>query len=172
MLLNSRDGIQWTQHARELAKSKCKRSVKFSYIERSTKEWINRRVIGKRRKAWDVGLIQQQIYELRVVVQIHPIGKSFCFISFPDEETLSASLRDKTLEGWFSDVNSWEESDFVDGSLRWVCMKGVPKPLWNYQFFSFVVADFGQLVDLSKATAGKLNLQEAWLKVRCTVGCP
>lgn len=50
---------------------------------------------------------------------------------------MAVFLRTRLLEKWFFEVRAWEESESADGSIRWVCMKGVPIPLWNNQFFSF-----------------------------------
>lgn len=67
-------------------------------------------------------------------------------MSFNGEDDMAACLGSRVLSRWFFEVRAWEESDLADGSIRWVCMKGVPIPLWNYyQFFTFAVAGFGSL---------------------------
>lgn len=48
----------------------------------------------------------------------------------------------------------------------------MPIALWHQQLFLFVVANVGQLVEISAGTKEKLNLQKAWLKVRCIGGQP
>lgn len=42
--------------------------------------------------------------------------------------------------------------------------------MWNVQFFSFAVLEFGQFLGISLATELKLNKHEEWLKVRCKLG--
>lgn len=100
-------------------------------------------------------------------VRILPIGDTFCYVSFTDEEAMSVFLRTRLLENWFSEVRAWEESELADGLIQRICIRGVPIPLWHNQFFSFAVADFCQFVEVLAATKEKLNLQNAWLKVRC-----
>lgn len=80
-------------------------------------------------------------------------------------------LRTQLLENWFSKVRVWEEFELANGSIRWVCMRRVLISLWHSQFFFFAVVDFGQFVEVLVVMEEKLNLQEAWLKVRCFDGC-
>lgn len=49
-------------------------------------------------------------------------------------------------------------------------MIGVSIPLWSDQFFLFAVLEFSLFLGVLPATKLKLNLQEAWLKVRCKSG--
>lgn len=71
------------------------------------------------------------------------------------------------FEEWFFSVKRWEDFDLVDGALRWVCMSGVPIPLWYKQFFAFAVAEFRLFLGILPATDQKANLKEAWIKVHC-----
>lgn len=148
--------------------------VKFSYVERSSKEWMDRSVVGRRKSILDAHVIQARLSHVEFDVQIFPIGEVYCYISFPDEASLSTFLQNRLLEEWFSEVMRWEESDLANGDLRWICLSGVPIPAWNDQFFSFVVAEFGEFLGVSSATEMKLNLKEVWLKVRykCGVSIP
>lgn len=96
-------------------------------------------VVCNRKVGLDVGIIQQQLHDFGVEARVHPIGETFCFIFFSDKDSKVVFLRTRLLEKWFSEVREWEESDFVDGLIRWVGMKGVLTLLWHNQFFSFVV---------------------------------
>lgn len=79
-------------------------------------------------------------------------------------------IHTRLLEKWFLKVNAWEESDFTDETLQWVCLKGVPIRLWHKQFFKFALVDFGQFLEALLTMVEKLNLKEMLIKIRCIVG--
>lgn len=58
-------------------------------------------------------------------------------------------------------MRRWEKSDLADGIVPWVSMKKMSISLWNDQFFSFAVVDFGQFLGASPAMDSKLNLKSA-----------
>lgn len=90
---------------------------------------MTRSVFCKRGIGLDVGIIQQQLDNFGVKFRVHPIRETFCFVSFDDEEVMVVFLCTRLLEQWFSEVRAWKELELADGSIRWVCMKGVPIPL-------------------------------------------
>lgn len=61
-----------------------------------------------------------------------------------------------------------DKFDLADGSLQWVCIKGVLNLHWRVQFFSFALADFGLFLGVSPVTEIKLNVKGAFVKVRCS----
>lgn len=146
------------------------RVLKFSDVEQSSREWMDQSLVGRWKTSMDVHAIQARLSKIGAEVQIFPIGKVYCYISFPDGAPLSTSLQNRMLDEWFSEVKKWEDFDLADGDLLWICMSGVPILAWNDQFFSFVVAEFGHFLGVSPAMELKLNLREAWVKVRCKGG--
>lgn len=64
-----------------------KKIIKLSYVEQSTKDWMARSVVCKRRLSSDVGIIQQQIQDFVANIRVHPFVQTFYFVCFSDEET-------------------------------------------------------------------------------------
>lgn len=129
-LMSSKDGVQKVEDSPDKTDEFMnKKIIKFSNVERSTREWMARSVVCKRRVSSDVWIIQRQIQDFGANIRVHPIGETFCFVSFSDEETMCSYLLTRLLESWFSEVKAWEDSELADGSIRWVCLRGVPIPL-------------------------------------------
>lgn len=62
-----------------------RKSIQFLYIERETREWMNRSVVNLRKMCLDVGIIQQQIKEVGADMPVKLIEESYCYVTFPDK---------------------------------------------------------------------------------------
>lgn len=111
----------------------------LSYVEKNSKAWMDRSLVGRRKESNNVVVLQQLIKMIGAEVRVFPIGVSYCYISFGSVESMETYRRYRMLEKWFSEIRKWEESDLANFSVCWICLKGVPIPMQHAQFFSFAV---------------------------------
>lgn len=90
-LVDRTKGSESSQQTHVVSKdSVTRRTIKFSYVERSTKAWMERSVVGRRQDSCDVVLLQQLIEGNKAEVQVFPIGASYCYIFFYDAQANEA----------------------------------------------------------------------------------
>lgn len=76
-----------------------KSHLKFSYVEASTKEWLERSLVGRLRSMVHTGSIQREAMELSMVLTLAPVRELYCIISFVDVKSRDRSLEDNST--WF-----------------------------------------------------------------------
>lgn len=126
---------------------------------------MHRSVVGIRRLFTKELSCQREIRVGDNLVQITPIKETYCYLTFPVVAKMNSCLENGTLEKWFSNLKPWEDFNLANGTLSWVCSKGVFILLWHNKFSVFAMMDFGCLLGISPTTEEKLNLNEAWLKI-------
>lgn len=101
--------------------------IRFSYVERATKEWLGWSNVGKCRKKLDLHRIQEEARNSRMSFIVFPVEKIYCLISFQNVGSINRLLSIRT--SWFDDrslnIFLWDSSDLVSSSMYLVRLKCV-----------------------------------------------
>lgn len=58
----------------------------------STREWMDPNVVGIRKMATDVGVLQRQIREFGEDVHLHLIHECYCYVFFSNADSMQSFL--------------------------------------------------------------------------------
>lgn len=76
------------------------RSLKFSYVESSTKEWLACSAVGRLRNTVDLRKVQEEAMKSDMFITTALVGVIYCIISFLDMKSRDRALRDNI--NWFT----------------------------------------------------------------------
>lgn len=71
--------------------------IKFAYLERSSKAWIDQSVVGRKKIAIDVRVLENEIGSGGIGINLTPVGDTYCLLSFTDLDSKASVLSSRWL---------------------------------------------------------------------------
>lgn len=95
-------------------------------------EWLLRSAIAKIRRLLSTEELEKEFRMEQVRdVQIRAIGGRFVIITFPNEESRNATIKERCVMNWFEEIKPWDGEQAKDEHFVWLACFGMPLNAWS-----------------------------------------
>lgn len=153
MELRVDDGISYAQALKGGVKHGNMKNSGSILVQPMGNGWLYRSAIGKIHKLISSEDLEN-IFKMEQIrdVQIRAIGGRFVIVTFPNEESRNATIKERRVTNWLEDIKPWNGEQAKDERFVWLSCFGMPLNAWSMQTFKDIGGKWGHFLKVDDNT--------------------